>query len=204
MSQAMQAEHLQFRKLALQAAKVADPRYLAVPVFVAAAARGGGGTVEILLWTAMCVAFTLLPVLIFVVVQVHQGAYTSMDIERRSDRHAVYALGIVGVLCCLAASFAFGAPRAVVAVASAMLLAGIAGALANLCWKVSIHTGSTSGAAIAFLALVGPIALPLVTLVPLIGWSRVTLGRHTVAEVITGGLLSSATSATVFWFFTPL
>jgi membrane-associated phospholipid phosphatase len=36
-------------------------------------------------------------------------------------------------------------------------------------------------------------------IVPLVGWTRVALGRHTVGEVWAGGLIGSCVTALIFY-----
>jgi membrane-associated phospholipid phosphatase len=51
-------------------------------------------------------------------------------------------------------------------------------------WKISVH-GALAGAGLARLGACGGALWPW-ALLPLLGWSRVRLGRHTVAQVIAG------------------
>jgi membrane-associated phospholipid phosphatase len=60
----------------------------------------------------------------------------------------------------------------------------------TLWWKISIHASSLAGAATLLTALYGAMMLPAFLLLPLVGWSRVVLGRHTVAQVVVGSLVS--------------
>ncbi|MFH9827941.1 phosphatase PAP2 family protein [Streptomyces bobili] len=90
------------------------------------------------------------------------------------------------------------APRPVTAIAFTMAaLCAVATALTAV-WKVSVHCT----VACAFVALLscaydaeGPWPLTAAPLVALIGWSRVRLRAHTVAQVMVGCLLGTAGAA---------
>jgi membrane-associated phospholipid phosphatase len=62
-------------------------------------------------------------------------------------------------------------------------------------WKVSVHTTAAGGPLVPFVFQLGASALPLLLLVPLVGWSRVALGRHTLAQVLVGGLVGVGLTA---------
>ena len=69
----------------------------------------------------------------------------------------------------------------------------------TLIWKISMHSMSISGAVVLAGALYGPgTALLLSPLIGLVGVARIKLRRHTLAEVIVGGLLGAALTAAMF------
>ncbi len=58
--------------------------------------------------------------------------------------------------------------------------------LVNKYWKISIHAIGASGAAAVLFIVLGPLALLVLLLVFLVGWSRVKLKCHTPMQVIAG------------------
>ena len=76
-------------------------------------------------------------------------------------------------------------------------VSGIIMMITTLWWKISIHASSLAGAATMLTALYGVMMLPAFLLLPLVDWSRVVLGRHTIAQVVVGSLVSMAL-ATLF------
>jgi membrane-associated phospholipid phosphatase len=77
-------------------------------------------------------------------------------------------------------------------------------ALITFWWKVSVHTTAMSGPLVALTYNFGPWVLPFFLLVPLVGISRVVLNRHTVGQVIVGGLLGLVlTAIQIQLFFQP-
>jgi membrane-associated phospholipid phosphatase len=59
-------------------------------------------------------------------------------------------------------------------------------------WKISIHSTAIAGAAVLALYLAQGIVWPLLISVPVVGWSRIHLRRHTVMQVIAGALLGAS------------
>ncbi|GAB3272447.1 hypothetical protein GCM10027449_09000 [Sinomonas notoginsengisoli] len=119
---------------------------------------------------------------------VRAGKVVDHHVSERSQRAPVLAMSIVCVLAGLVLLVVLGAPPSVVAMVGA-LIAGIAVlAGVSLWWKVSGHAASVSTAAVAMLFLFGAAWWPLLFVVPAVGWARVALRAHTVAQVIAGAL----------------
>ncbi len=77
-------------------------------------------------------------------------------------------------------------------------------ALITIWWKVSVHTTAMSALLVALTYSFGPWVLPFFLLVSLVGISRVVLNRHTVSQVIIGGLLGLVlTAIQIQLFFQP-
>ena len=93
-----------------------------------------------------------------------------------------------------------GAPRPLIAVIAVMLVVLAGTAAVNQVWKMSAHTAVSHGACTVLVLLVGPapavgVAAVGVLVVALIGWSRVHLGAHTVAQVVAGAVTGAVLAA---------
>ena len=70
----------------------------------------------------------------------------------------------------------------------------------NLFWKISIHCVGVGGAAALIFSISGAgLAWPGVLAVLLVGWARLYLGVHTVAQVLAGFVLGIGVSLAVYW-----
>ena len=72
--------------------------------------------------------------------------------------------------------------------------------LINRVWKISAHTMGAAGPAAVFTIVLGYNGLLFLLLVLILGWSRVKLKCHTVAQVITGGILAFASTYFQIYF----
>ena len=75
-------------------------------------------------------------------------------------------------------------------VLAAAILMGIL-SLVTLFWKISFHGAAISAAATTTMMMAGSYAWPVVLLVPLVGWARIRLKRHTLRQVIYGSLVGA-------------
>jgi len=93
---------------------------------------------------------------------------------------------------------AAGAPRMLTGYLAFMLASVAVLAAITTVWKISIHCAVASGS-VAVLALTyGPPVLAGYALVALLGWSRVALADHTVAQVVAGSVLGAGAAALAY------
>jgi len=65
--------------------------------------------------------------------------------------------------------------------------------LITLRWKISGHCTSAAGLSFLAIALYGEPMIPLTLIIPVVAWSRIRLGRHTLYQTIAGTFLGAAT-----------
>ncbi|MDH6112058.1 membrane-associated phospholipid phosphatase [Kitasatospora sp. MAP12-15] len=127
-----------------------------------------------------------------------RGHWGDRHVRRRQDRLVVIPMIMASVVCGMALMLLCHAPREMAALVAAMLAALVVILAITVFWKVSVHTAVSSGA-IAMLALTyGPWMLALYPLVAVVGWSRVELKDHTLAQVLVGTVLGAAVAAATF------
>jgi membrane-associated phospholipid phosphatase len=149
-------------------------------------------------WGLVVAVFTSVLPMVFIVRGARRGRWDGHHVRDREHRFVplVVALGsgALGLVVLLAGH----APQDVIALACSMLVTLAVCILITRWWKVSLHTTVAGGAAATIALLYGPAWLALFLLVALIGWARVVLTDHTIAQVIAGALLGPVTGGAVF------
>ncbi|MCX2748294.1 phosphatase PAP2 family protein [Arthrobacter sp. MI7-26] len=137
--------------------------------------------------------------LAYVLVLVRLGKLSDHHVSDREERARVLMLALGSVVLGLLVLNLIHAPTSV----SVMILALIGGIVAlaavSLVWKMSGHASAISAAAVIAGLMFGPAWLPLLFLVPAVGWSRVVLGDHTRGQVIAGSLFGGVVIAGLWW-----
>ena len=134
----------------------------------------------------------------YIIRGIRQGKYHDHHINSRERRPAVILFSAASVLVGLLLMLFFDAPRQLVALVVAML-AGLALTLAvTYFWKVSFHSAVAAGAATIMVLVFGGWALAAWIVVAAIGWSRIYLRSHTLAQVIVGWGLGALAAGGVF------
>ena len=148
---------------------------------------------------ALAALFVCVLPLFLLLVLVRQGKVSDHHVSDRRQRAPVLLMALASILAGLLVLTAAGAPRSVVAmvlavVAGVVVLAGI-----SPFWKISGHAAAVSSAAVIGVLMLGPAWLPLLLLIPAVGWSRVVLRAHSAAQVIAGSLFGGVVMAGIWW-----
>lgn len=129
---------------------------------------------------------------------VRRGRYTDRHVRVRQQRTGPLLFAGGCVITGLVLLALLGAPRQLLALVVAMLV-GLAVTMAiTLAWKVSVHTAVAAGTVVILTLVLGPELLVTWPAVALVGWSRVQLRDHTLAQVVAGAALGGVIAATVF------
>jgi len=175
-----------------------NPFVISIPCFAATSIRATSRWRERLRWWTIATAVMTLPSFIYVRYGVRSGRLSDHEVSVRQERFWPYMGEIAAVLSSYGLMRVMRAPREmtalVVSVAGAMMtITGV-----TLMWKMSMHVVGTAGAATVLVLLYGKRAAPALALIPLVGWSRYVLEHHTIAQIMAGALVGTASPLIVF------
>jgi hypothetical protein len=160
---------------------------LAVPLFVAVG-FGAAGTVG-LLWALLCVSLTSGLSLLYLVYLTRSGAVRDPRSIPRAER-----VGPLRVVAALHAGaflvvYGLGGPAQLTAALLSYAIATLLFALLTPLINLSLHAAGVAGTAVCLASVFGPWGVPAFGLLPAVFWARLSLGRHTVPELVIGALI---------------
>ena len=139
--------------------------------------------------------FVLFPFLS--VLYLHRKKGVDIFVSKREARTPLYLIAI--------ASYALGTIFFLITSTKIMFLLGLGSLFVtiilmgiNLYWKVSIHCAGVSGPIFALICVFGASAIPLTSIVGLVGWSRIKTRNHTFKQTLVGTLISFTIVPIVF------
>ena len=142
-------------------------------------------------WGLLAAFFTAVLPTLFISYGIRHGRWDDRNVGARRPRLIVLAFIMASVATGLVLLIAAGAPALLTGYLAFMLASVAVLAAITTVWKISIHCAVASGS-VAVLALTcGPVMLTAYLLVALLGWSRVTLRDHTIAQVVGGSVLGT-------------
>ena len=147
-------------------------------------------------WEVFTALFIFFGIIAFVIGRWF-GIFSDFDLSKREERGKFYGIsGLIGATY-LAIALSFkGLVFPLSIVALGILLGIVVLIIANRFVKASIHVALASAFVIGVSYSLNAITLLSVAwIVPLVAWARVYLGRHTIQEVISGGILGTAITA---------
>ena len=146
---------------------------------------------EVLLWLALLMPLIVTPPLVYLLWLVHIGKVPDIYMPERETRLWPLTVVMVWLLVCLGLIRYWQAPPMVeLFVLATLVLVGVL-SLVTLFWKISFHGATITAAATATVMMAGSSAWPVMLLVPLVGWARIRLERHTPRQVIFGSLIGA-------------
>ncbi|GKV73609.1 phosphatase PAP2 family protein [Pseudarthrobacter sp. NCCP-2145] len=148
---------------------------------------------------ALAALFVCVLPLFLLLMLVRLGKVTDHHVSDRRQRAPVLLMALASILAGLLVLAAAGAPQSVVVMVLAVVAGVVVLAAISPFWKISGHAAAMSSAAVISVLMLGPAWLPLLLLVPAVGWSRVMLRAHTVAQVVAGSLFGGVVMAGI-WF----
>jgi hypothetical protein len=186
------------RRLARVVTEVLTPANVGSIVFLIVAWHSTPTIVEALRWGLLTILFTIALPFLFILWGVRRQRFTDHHIRLREQRPRAIAVGIGSSLAGLGLLIKLGAPQELIALVVAMATGLIIALLITLFWKMSIHVASVAGAIVILVLVFGPGFLILAPVVALVGWARVELRDHTLAQVTAGAAIGAIVAATVF------
>lgn len=130
---------------------------------------------------------------------VRLGEVTDHHVSNRQQRAPVLLMALGSVGAGLVVLKAAGAPQSVTVMVLAIIGGIVVLAAVSPFWKMSGHAAAVSSAAVISVLMLGPAWLPLVLLIPAVGWSRVVLRAHTLAQVVAGSVFGGLVMAGLWW-----
>jgi len=142
---------------------------------------------------AVVALLTVLPVAVLMVRQVRRGSWANADASNRAERPILFAVGIVALVALLVYAIVLRPGSFLVRGAVAVMIMLAVCAVVTRWIKVSLHMAFGALAAETLLFLGSPAGWILVAVLPVLAWSRLTLGRHKPAEIVIGLLVGCVT-----------
>jgi membrane-associated phospholipid phosphatase len=178
--------------------EVLAPAHLSIGLGFTVAVHSTGEIIQGIGWGALSVVFTALIPYAFVLLGVRRGKWATHHIPDRHQRPAALLFGLGSVLVGLAVLVLLGAPGQLLALVVAQLVGLLVALTISLAWKVSIHTAVAFGTVIILALVLGPWSTVALVLALAVGWSRLILRAHTVAQVIGGAAVGTLVAGSVF------
>ncbi|MFX1819561.1 MULTISPECIES: phosphatase PAP2 family protein [Micrococcaceae] len=148
---------------------------------------------------ALAALFVCVLPLFLLLLLVRMGKVTDHHVSDRRQRAPVLLMALACILAGLLVLEAVGAPQSVVAMVLAVVAGVVVLAAVSPFWKISGHAAAVSSSAVIAVLMLGPVWLPLLLLVPAVGWSRVVLRAHSRAQVIAGALFGGVVMGGIWW-----
>ncbi|MGH3777063.1 MAG: hypothetical protein ACRDRR_15265 [Pseudonocardiaceae bacterium] len=163
--------------------EVLAPSVLMVILFLAVGFNAAGFP-RGLLWGLAGVFFASIGPTAIIVIGVQRGRWSDRHLTVREHRRVPLIAAFAFVVLGLVLLVVLNAPREVIATEAAMLAGLVVSTPITRVWKISFHTGVAAAVGLILTIALGPILMVTYPLLAAIGWARVQLRDHTLAQVL--------------------
>lgn len=128
------------------------------------------------------------------------GVFSDADLTKRNERYKFYiSISILALFYIAIVVYLKGITTPLAIIAVGALIGVFLFALLNHFFKISMHSGVVCAFVISVFVLYGvKTFFSIVLIAPLTIWARIVLGKHTLAEAISGGLLGGMIALVTF------
>lgn len=186
------------QRLARLVSEVFAPATVAGLLLLVVAVHSARSVVEAIIWGVIAVSFASLLPMFYIIRGVRRRRLSDHHVRIREQRPLPLLVGALSVVVGTALLTFLHAPRDLVALIGAMAAGLLTSLLVTLFWKISVHVAVAAGAVVILALVFGPPLLILTPIVALVGWARVELRDHTVAQVVAGVVQGAVVAAVVF------
>lgn len=165
--------------------------FVLLPTTILIASLQSMSTAQALTTVIITVLVTVLPLLFIIRRQVVLGKWSDHDVSVSSERRKFYpiAISVVSISCvCL---WLLGLPNSLLIGMMISLALLVVAMLINRWSKISLHLIFATYCAVSLLAVSYLVGAVFLLLAVLVAWSRVSLKRHTLPQVLSGILLGA-------------
>ncbi len=160
---------------------------------------------EGLYWAFIYSFFVCIMPVAFIVYQLYTGEIGDIHMQYRHERYKPLAITVVSTVVAWAILHALRAPMVVELLAIMSLVDVAIISVITLYWQISMHAMAITGATMAIGIIFNtPLAILTIPLIVLVGAARLSLDRHTPAQVFAGAMVGALAPVFLFLFGSPV
>jgi hypothetical protein len=165
--------------------------------------RANADTQHFLYWSIVTLMLMASVPTFYIFWQVRQGKITDPHIKQREQRLSVFIVFVISLLLGALVLWKIGAPHSFLTLTLLIFVNSFVAGIITMYWKISIHSWVLAGAITIYgLVFVVPTWFWWTFLsVPLVIWSRVYRGRHTLGQGLAGALAGIALTVLLYQLF---
>jgi membrane-associated phospholipid phosphatase len=177
---------------------VCNPFVTAIVLYVILAHAYAKDTITFWLWLFVSAFWGAGFPMLYVFQLYWTGRISDLDMSVREERESVFSIFVISYFLGTVTLYAIHAPTILLATMAGYTGASFIVQSITHYWKISTHAMGITAPLVALVVLYGQQPLPFTILIPIVGWSRVYLKAHTVAQVLAGTFLGIASVCIFF------
>lgn len=164
-----------------------NPLFILFPLPYLLLYRVDSNSYNALKWTVFTLFF-LLVIGMFMLIEVRRGVFSDLDVSKREQRPLLFGFISLVTGLYIISLLLFHGPVVLYVTIVGIMIGVIMVSVINTRIKASIHV-ATITAVLLTIGILYHVNVATLLLIPLIGWARIKIKRHTLQEALTGGIV---------------
>lgn len=187
-------------KFAKTISYIFDGSFISVPIFLIVCLMVVDNKIEAINWAFLCLLFGTVSPYLYVCFLYKKKKINDMHIPEKEDRIKPLVVACISYIICLVILYVLKGPLFLKAIFAISIVSTIILTIITYFWKICLHTSGITFMVITFYILFGKWILLMIPLIPLIGWARVRIKKHTVNQVILGAGITAITTFLIYYY----
>ncbi len=186
-------------KVARTISYIFDGSFISIPIFLIICLMVVDNKMEAISWAFVCLLFgTVIPYL-YVSLLYRKKEINDMHIPKKENRIKPLLVSCVSYTMCFVILYILNGPLFLKSIFAVSVVSTVIFTIITYFWKISLHSSWITFIVITFNILFGRWMLLMIPLIPVIGWARVRIKKHTINQVILGVGISTITSFLIYY-----
>ena len=190
-----------WRDLARILSTIFNPFLTAIALFMILSHIRAANTEQFWWLSFLTTFFTSIGPMLFIFWLYATDRISDLDMSIREEREKVFGVFVIFYLLGTITLWLTHSPNLLIATMAGYTLSTIVVQYITRYWKISTHALGITAPLVALSLLYGRQPLPFLALIPAVCWARVYLKAHSIAQVVAGALLGTASVVLFFYLF---
>ncbi len=178
-----------------------DGTFISIPILIAISLIVVEDRTAAIGWASLCLLFGVIIPFLYVYFLFRKRRINDMHIPLKKNRIKPLMIACISYAAGLLALYLLQGPPFLKSIFAISVISTIILTIITYYWKISLHTSYITFVVITFHILFGRWMLPLILLVPTIGWARIKIKKHTIPQVVLGAGISTLTTFTIYYSY---
>lgn len=186
-------------KFAITISYISDGSFISVPIFLIVCLIAVDNKIEAISWAFLCLLFGTVVPYLYIWFLHKKKEINDMHISEKEDRIKPLVVACVSYIIFFIILYVLEGPLFLKSIFAVIIVSTIILTIITYFWKICLHASGITFTVITFNILFGKWMLLMIPLIPLIGWARVRIKKHTVNQVILGAGITAIVTFLIYY-----
>ena len=186
-------------KVATTISYIFDGSFISVPIFLIICLMVVDNKIEAINWALLCLLFGTVVPYLYIYFLYKKKKINDMHMPEKENRIKPMVVACISYIICFIILYVLEGPKILKSIFAVIIVSTVILTIITYFWKICLHASGITFMVITFYILFGKWILLMIPLIPLIGWARVRIKKHTVSQVILGAGITAITTFLIYY-----